>query len=315
MRTSFFVVLAFALAYGMGAVCAQPTMGAMPGYAIAAPPCGGYQGPGDVQTTGWKAYYGFRAFSCAQALAGVAAIDLCAQADTTCAAPETEHVNSTGGLTLGTIGTACNFVANICRIYKFHDMVGSGAPDLLGATVANSAQFKPSCINSLPCAHFIKASSLGNSGVWTGGGAAQPISLYWAADRTGTASQSGVFCLQNGTDLAPCDYFNTANSFFLFAGTVRSITAADNAWHVESSVYNNATMPGAILDGTATTLAGSPGATGANANLSVSIGRNQQGSNYMDGDILEGGWLIVALTSGQGAALNTNAKTYYPALP
>lgn len=316
MRTKFLAALAVVLFCGAESSAAQPAMGTLPGYFGKSTSCAGYVGPGDINA--YVEWVGLRAYSCAQAAAHANVIQLCAQVDTTCAAAEIETAATNGTLSLGTIGAACNNSTNICIVPTLYQQApgGSGC-NIIQATGGQRPTFIPGTINSKPALKFIRASSQFLLCAPLAFVNAVPETITWIAQRTATfTSQSTIFSLQTSGNNAPSDAFSTtANAFWMFNGTaVRNVTAADSAWHVEVSVYNNATTPGAILDGTATTLPGSPG-NGGGATTGYSVGSNQPVGNHPDMLFLEAGHIASALTTAQGQAINSNAVLYYPALP
>lgn len=307
-RLAIFAGLLFL--FSAGAV-AQPVMQSLPGWGSVA--SGG--GPGTVTTFAW--WWGLRPYSPAQI--GANAIQLCAQTDTTCASPETETVNASG-LVLGAIGSACNNSTDICLVKTVYDQTGGSQGNATGVT-GHFPTFQTGCIGSKPCIHFNGSSSYLETPVLVSV-INQPITLGWIAERTATFTTSNaILCMKVTAVTSTCDWFaNVANSLFMWANTNITVAGAnDTVFHTEYSVYNNATTPGAILDGTATTLSSSPGATGCSAgtgNCQVTIGIQTTGSPfYLTGNELEGGYTTTALTAGQGAALHTDAQSFYPSLP
>jgi hypothetical protein len=268
-----------------------------------------YTGPGDV-VSGAAFWGGLRAYSRAKALAGAKAIQLCTAIACGGGTTEDEIVGTDGKMIFGTKALTCDNAGNQCYVGILYDQSGNGH-DQPSPSGAVHPLFIVNCVGSFPCMGMLHPLGSTSAGV---GVSALPITISWIAQRTASfTTQMSIVSFQNLSDHQPQDqFFPAANEIFLSAGTNQIVSAADSTWHTEQSVYNNATTPGAILDGTATTLGGSPGST-APANNAFCIGGAGSCTNEINGaqHILEVGIWGSAFTGPQGASMNTNQKTYW----
>lgn len=301
MRNNIFVSALVTLLSVTTAWGQSMPMGSLPGWFNS-----GVRGPSQI-VSGSMGWWGLRGFK-GSGSAGVNAAILCTAGDAVC---ETETIDSMGRLALGVTGATCNNTTVICTVKQLYDQVSTN--DLAQATEANRPKFLTSCIGSLPCMQFTLASTQCLVSGTSFPALSQPYTISWVAQRTGSFTTQQGIVTGHFSGTKPADYFTTsANQIWMYDGTVRAITAADSTWHTEQSVYNNATTPGAILDGTATALAGSPG-SGPWTNQ-VAFGCDSNGiANVvpMTGLMVEGGVWSVAFTAQQGADMNTNQKAYW----
>lgn len=262
-----------------------------------------YTGPGDIQTTGAIAWWGLRAYSAAQA--GTKAINVCNVGDAACADLST---NASGNLVVTTIGGSdCSIV--ICTIRVFYDQTGltncnSAACDLVAGIIAQRPVFTPNCFGSLPCATFA-GFQFGETGNIITITVNQPFTISGVQERTGTfTSFADVTASPDTGSAAQFGFTNSANSFFLYAGSVVSVSGiADGSPHAIQGLFNGAS--GQIYaDGTGTTV--NPG-TGTPTGAAMVLGG---APNALTGIIAEIGWWT-GDQSTHFSAMNSNQHTYW----
>src|SRR5258706_14710917 len=115
---------------------------------------GGYQGPGNVVTTGWIFWFGLRAFSAATA--GTKAANICNSGDANCADVNTLANGNFDVATATGAPLNCGGAGGTCTIKTLYDKSGATncttACDFTQATIASRPTLVFNCINTtLPC--------------------------------------------------------------------------------------------------------------------------------------------------------------------
>lgn len=305
MRKRAMIVFAFLSALFAAALIASPTPShaacstanyMMLGYGQSAcPAAGGYTGPGDILAfSGW---WGLRAYSTADR--GNRLINVCNAGDANCVDMSSDA--TTGNLNVTLVGaTDCS--VSTCTIKTWYDRTGGGNNQSI-YSIFTRAQLIVSCINSLPCARFVGASS--NSYQAVSSTLSQPYEMVFVGARTAnfTTAQS---IMAYGSNVL-FGYAGSSNNALLYAGS--SLTTAggatDNTWHRIQGVANGASS---VLQVDATSNTVSPGTNGTSS--PVTIGTDGFG-DIATADVGEFGYANGATAVGTRNSLDTNMKTYY----
>ncbi len=243
-----------------------------------------------------SACYSMRA--CSLALRGTAAVNVCNVADVACVDFSTDA--TTGNLVVTTVGgSSCSVIT--CTIKIWYDQ-SAGAGNVTQATIANRPTLTVSCLNSLPCAVFVRASS---QKMATAGNIvfANPLTESGVAIRTGTfTSVNDIASVQT----EQFGFWNTTNTAVEFGTSALTGTAADSAWH---SIQAAAVLGGGDLyvDGTHT--ASGVGLSGGSK--PITIGCDGTGTNFLDGKITEVVLYPIGFSAGQAASMNNNQHNYW----
>jgi hypothetical protein len=246
--------------------------------------------------TGATAFYGLRAYNKSYATGNNHAINIRRTSDST-----TTDINilTNGNLDVATATAFC--ASTTCFVGTIYDQVGTHS--LIQATTTAQPQLTFNCLNtSLPCLTFTAASTQFLSGAFTT--IAQPLTISFVAERTGTVAMSAVI----GGDNAVQSGFNAvANQAFLFAGTTVAASATDSALHAIQSVANGATST-INVDGT---LSGSLSAGASSIAAPLQIGASGVGTNLFNGLFAEGIVFGLGVSPANQAFLCHNQRLYW----
>ena len=265
----------------------------------------GYTGPANIVASP-KMWWGWRGVS--SSFSGNVA-KICDQGTgLTCA----NVTWAAGVLSVPTIlGSACNNSTNICIVNTLYDQ--SGALNCGGAACdLTSAGVLPvmtvNCMGTKPCMACTSSTDLHST--TNSGAIAQPLTVSFAAERTGNVTS---FSDAVGSDVGGANqsgFSNSANTALQFAGTVVSVTGvADNSYHAAQMVYNAASSV-AYIDGTSN--ATSPGSGGFPGSASVAVcGLTTGAGNNLTGNFLEAGVWGTGFTSGNQSSMNSNQHSYW----
>lgn len=296
------LLLALALLLGSAAQGSAQLGGFMFQGGTSGPLCGGYTGPGDVQTTGWTGWWGFRAFTAAKC--GTKVAQLCLHSTpTTC-----QDINSLS--TNGNFDTAsaASFCTSACDVATLYDQFGTD--NAVQATTAKRPSYTPSCLGSLPCMTTTNAAAQGLATA-SNVSAGPPNSMVGMALDSANAGFRHVTISDagNGNFLGYDGADNIIGVDCGSAGTGAAVTA--NAFHAMEGVCATGTNTIiVVIDGSSLTASGTAVSTGSNP-IDVSLG-NINGGQSPDGKFTEGGFLGgTALTTVQMQALDTNVHTYW----
>lgn len=263
-----------------------------------------YTGPGDINTSP-VVWYGLRAFS--SATRGNASINLCDDTGANCSDVMTSA--TTGNLNSpGTHGSNNCATSGTCRVAIIYDQSGaascSGACNLSDSTNANRPTLLWNCIGSLPCMQFngtsAKMASSANVTLTV-----QPFTVSVAYERTSNTGSFGVLLTENSTPTGLLAA-NAANEVTLFAGSVTTAPANDNAYHAVQGTLSNTISNNLYVDGSASTV--TPGITGWTADIIV-MGEDSS-SRLFGGNMLEAGTWAGDQTANN-SAMNSNQHTYW----
>lgn len=259
-----------------------------------------YVGPGNI-VSGATAWYGLRAYSAADR--GNPLINVCNVSDVVCADLSSDA--TTGALVISTIGgSSCSVVT--CTIKTMYDRSGNGN-DVTQATIAARPTLVVSCVNSLPCATFVKTSSTYLSGAIAA--LSQPYTYSTVAIRTAAFTTIGVVLNIRSTTGANIYFHSTANTFATFAGSAEiTQSATDNAWHAIQAVLNGASSVLSVDNSEAT---GSPGTQAGNTTFRIGVDIPTNPANHFTGNFVEGGIWNSAFSAGNRTAMCHNQYTYW----
>jgi hypothetical protein len=206
----------------------------MTGAGCASARCGGgggsYSGPGDVISGASGFFSCSRVYNLASATTSTSMCDLVAV--TGGAAVCTLRGSSSGlvDLTAYCPGTttppaACAAASGgSCKVTKMYDQTGSGNP-ITNATLATMPTITFAAQNGLPSVNFLNANSTVLATASQIPGLTQPFTVSWVGKKTATTGFEGMF------GFGVSEYFNTANTTYLFDGTSSatvSITEGSN---------------------------------------------------------------------------------------
>lgn len=289
-------------AVGLAALAGRPAHAQfstfVQGPATSAPSCtGGYQGPGDIIGSGWKAWGGFRAYSCAKAGAQANAVQVCTAGDASC---EVEKVGTNGSLVLGTLATACT---TTCLVKTVYDQSGTGA-DLTQATAANQPKFTKAALGSLPGMTCTAGSSQ-----WVQGTipvVAQPLYMTDVVLANGIVSV-GPRIMSTLTSGEPLIYWQSSTEITAYvSGTfVQAIDAIDTSFAVQATFNGSSSI--ARLNTSPNS--GSVGA--GSTSTSLAICADPGGANPATMTWGEGGLLSGTLTTGQQDSMETQERAFW----
>lgn len=261
-----------------------------------------YTGPGDI-VSGWQLWVGLRAYSAGSA--GSPSVNVCNPTDAACSDLSTDA--ATGALVITPIG-GHDCSANDCTIKIWYDQSGAGSCggpcDMTQAIIVSRPLLITNCIGALPCARF--AGGQLNANV-AGLSQAQPLSISYAANRTGATSARGAV-LASATGGQPNAGFEpSANLVYIYAGgSIPTQAAADGSFHAVQNIFNGASSS-INVDGSSTG-AVSPGTTG----ISTGIFLGNDGFNsFLTGDALEAGLANGSFSGGDQSAINSNQRTFW----
>lgn len=255
-----------------------------------------YVGPGDV-TPGANLWIGTRCYSSLYARTRGKMVQLRRSSDSVttdilCTPSGAMDVNAAMSFCSGTT----------CFVAKAYDQTGNGNT---GAEVtgANQPQLIFGKLGSQPCMFFNGGQDLS----FTGSVIAQPISVSYVAQRSGTfSSVNTLFYFFNGGGISTT-FTTSPNTLGMYANFATvTATAADSAFHSIQEVVNGASSTFNV-DGTAS---GSlnPGAGGATS-PTWTIGNG--GANPLTGYICEAGMWTSALSTGTQSQLNANQHAFW----
>ena len=263
---------------------------------------GGYSGPGDVVTTNWIAFNGLRAFS--SATRGQKLANVCDAADAHCADMLSDA--TTGNAVVPSSNPNCSSSGN-CTVKTLYDQSGSlacasTACDLTQATIANRPTLTIGCTGGKVCLTFTATQSLSSGSVSPF--ASQPFSGSLVGERTGNFTTQMIFTGAVGGDVQVA-FLSSANTGYVYAGTVASTTVSDSAFHSIQGVFNNASS---VLDVDGSSSAVSSGVN--NFTTGICMSNSCAGGFGITGNIAEVAWWA-ADKSASFAAMNTNQHTYW----
>jgi lysophospholipase L1-like esterase len=209
------------------------------------------------------------------------------------------YLKSTGGLDTGRINTFC--ASTTCYASEWYDQTGN-ANHLIDATAADQPQLSLTGLNSKATLSF------GGSPYYLlgsyGGPTAQPYTLSYIAERTGTFTSLNNTMSASGGGVQ-VGFSNAANSAMMYAGTLVSETATDSAAHAIENVFNGASSAMTVDETLYSSL--NPGSSA----LSGTIGTTST-ALYLTGAISEE--LLygsLAMSTANQTALQTNQKAYW----
>lgn len=296
---------AILLAGGLaGAAWAQLPMHSPP-LGTSSPPVAPYSGPGDLVAA--LAWVGLRPYSLAKV--GTKAVNLVRASDShTCDFLSSATLglgNSAGCSNSGENGTAlatwCN--ATTCSVTKLYDQTGgtncsAAVCDVSQATGAKQPTVTLSCLGSLPCLTFVRASNQILTNAAGAAGAANGPAFTSAAERTGNTTSFHEYFGSGHSELL---FKNAVNAAGVYGGTGVFGTANDSVWHAIqgwATVTANATYT--YIDGTKTTGTDSNNLTQTGLSLGCF---NSSTTDCLDGKFAEGG-----IFDGQSATGWTNTQ-------
>ena len=252
---------------------------------------GDYEGPGDIVTTGWIAWWGLRAFSAAtrgqRCCRIVQVVDL-GETDIY-TDPVTGVVDVAAILAFAALGTG-----GVARAKIMYDQCGRS----VDVSHAAGINFQYNSIGALP---LIDENSFGLGGV-VGANFPQPYTFVGVAKHIGAASSQGAIVSGvGGTAQIGFAHSGSPDIAFLYGGSLFTRPAVDNTPHALIGVFNGASSILSV-DG----VESSPTAGG-----SVNI-TSTDDLDFCDlaGYTFEGG-AVSGTISAQRAALAANMKTYY----
>jgi hypothetical protein len=259
----------------------------------------GYVGPGDV-VSGATAWWGFRAYNNAVALAGGNLVDIFGSNTGT----TFTFVSKTDGTIELVAGGAAAFLAanpgNTSVVVKVYDQTGNGHH--MTATGAQTPFWAVGSVGSYGAtANFVPPKSLTATGFIQ----VQPFSYAGSFMFT---SHSGVQSLLSDSTQVGFN-FNTTPALALSAPTVliNSATLTDTIWYAVQGVYNGASSA-VIVNSTVTT--GNAGTNSINSAHTLSIGSDDF-TEALTGFMGEMGMWPVAFNSTQYTAMGTNIQMFY----
>lgn len=260
----------------------------------------GYQGPGDLVTSGGVAWYGLRAYTAAIAAAGNKIIRIHRiNDDQQCDL----RADSAGGLGR-TVNceqnisnqqapeTFCN--ATTCVVVALYDQIGSN--DLKQSITSSQPTLTFNCLGSAACITLVGVQQFISLNSVT---LAQPLSVVVAALYNGTDSNTDLTLSENGDAVQVGFNAFTADVIYGYAGTILSSTGNTPIFHVIQFIANDPTSR-LTINGTNTS-----GSAGTNAfSTQLTLGA-------MNGQFVEGGIWKQALTPGQQSSITNNTRTYW----
>jgi hypothetical protein len=264
-----------------------------------------YTGPGDI-VSGAMFWYGLRGYTAAYSTGSNPAVDLVDQSG---ANQITINILSDGTLDVASISawqTAHSVTTT--KLKTLYDQSGFTGQNLTQSTVANMPELRLSQIGSLPS-------------IWSPG---FPTALYLNATLNQSSPISPFSIAGVGSNAADGNDVYTlwedVTDFFLleedgsikynmFGGaTLVTSSTVDSNVHAVQAVFNG-TSSVIRVDATETT--GDAGTNTMSANASIRILASAFPDHLWNGKVGEvGGW-PVALSSGQRASLQSNAKSYW----
>jgi hypothetical protein len=278
--------------------------------------CGGsppaYTGPGDIVAA--TAWWGLRAYSNANAMAGSKAVQVCLTNDISCT---DLVVNSSGNLVVTTIGgSSCGVVA--CFVKILYDQSGNtncsgNACNLQQGNQANEPSFILNCISTFPCIKYLPSAgfqyALNTANTFTPNtSSGSTWTTYTSVDAAPSSTITPIACQSpNFTQvgIGPSSgnkAFAYTNSGFLYSSGALSLST----FYALIAVINNTSS---VIDvsGTATT-----GTTAAPTNCSgVALGGGGLGSVGANMFVTEVGMYNSVLNSSQYGNLTTNMTGYW----
>lgn len=269
--------------------------GAMSGTAATGAVPASYVGPGDLVSGATAWYSCTRAYSAAYAAPGTNPACTIRRASDN--ATTTLAVLSTG---LVNVAAATSFCASTtCYVSEAFDESGSGY-NATQATAAAQPQLSFSCIGSLPCMSFAGGQYLSPPSITLN----QPLSFSAVAVRSANfTSQTSIFA-QATAPYTQLSFGTSANTIFVYGGTVANVSQADSATHAFQALLNG-TSSGINVDGSLTTTnSGTSGVSGV-----LSIGGD--GAQYLSGNIEEAGIWPSAFAPTQQTAVCHNQNVAY----
>src|ERR1700730_16336681 len=306
MRKLLTLLIALALTVG---VTASSFGGSMMLTGVGPPPVAGaaFTGPGDVKT-GWKAWWGTRAFS--NATLGTRLIHICDSTggtDVTCA--DASSNASTGVLVIP--GSRVSFCPGVnCTIKTYYDQSGasacSGACDTTQATIASRAILTANALGASTgtCGVFTAASSqqYSTGNIFTG--LAQPYTVSAVVEFTSSSITSYYFgttgSIGFGEQGSTFRFFASSNVLGSASNTsaVALQNIAAGAGATASFVVNNSTV----------------GSCGRFGNTSIGnalvIGQDLFG-DFMSGTVCEVGVYPAAFTTTDASNMYGNQHTFW----
>ncbi len=252
-----------------------------------------YSGPGDIVGAA-RVWWGLRGYNAA--FSGAIA-NIC---DTATGAVCADATWSGGTLTLPTIGGLVCGVGVTCNVKTLYDQTGNGI-NATQATNANRPALTINCVSTLPCMTFSGSQRLVSGNVVGN----QPLTISTVANLTGSPSGSPR-AVEIGNIAIALGWGPSANSPFVYAGTVLASSATDGSFHAMQGIVNGGSST-LYIDGSATN--GNAGAA-ADTNI-VNIGDCFPNTCGLTGNITEVGIWGAAFTGGQQSSMNSNQHSYW----
>lgn len=271
-----------------------------------------YTGPGDVVTSGWVSWSGWRAFSAAIAAAGTQKLGNVTRASDS-------HSCDFIVATSGGVGLSANCssggdngetlaawsASTTLTVNTKYDQTGNSADYTSGG--GNQPTLTISCnVTALPCTS--STTDTHNLTIATISAVSTPYTVSAVSERTGT---NGLFQQiwhggGTGNSSEQVGYTSSANTIFI-GGNEISASATDGTQHVINGVLNGSSSV-LNIDGTETT--GTTSASGTSTTWCI-MEYNCSGAAGLIGDISEIGVNSTALSSGNRTALCHNQRIYY----
>ena len=246
--------------------------------------------------SGATAFYGLRAYNAAYATGSNPAITIRRTSDST-----TSNINilATGALDVATATTFC--AATTCFVVTIFDQAGTH--NLTQATTSAQPALTLGCLGALPCLTFASASSQFLSGAFIT--IAQPNTYSFVAERTGAAVRGSVLGANNAVQAG---FDALASNAFLFASSVQTSAATDNALHAIQAVFNNNSST-LNVDGV---LSSTLPAGASSIATPLDIGAHGGGvGNFLNGLFAEAIVYSSGLSSGNQTTLCHNQRLYW----
>lgn len=300
------VLSALLFALGLGAISKAQVGLPFPGPGTAHTTTTSYQGPGDIVPSALF-WVGLRAYNLTNADGTHKSVALKRESDShTC-----DLLISTAGNTLGTTtncstggenGTApatwCN--ATTCRITTWYDQSGNSR-DFVAVSATSSNQMR---LNTSPIGAewFTTTEVYCTSGSFAAAQQSTASLVMQSVTSNGSPSGLGSAVAYGGgfTQVG----WNSANTWFIYDGSLVTTTVSDSAYHAVQAVFNGASSD-AYVDGSSNTL---NAGTGSSSSATACIGAtNSGGTNNMTNTLLRevGAWGS-GFSSGNKSAMNSN---------
>lgn len=261
-----------------------------------------YQGPGDIEASLQKMFWGMRAYTNAQAAAHANAVQLLRASDST-----TQNITllSNGNLDTSTASTFC--ASTTCTINIWYDQTGNGINMAAGSAAPT---YVSSAVNGHPCAQFTSSSSqyLTTSSAPVISNPTEVTDTI-VAERLGTTAGTtlgGYLSGNNYTNMS----FEAATVAQMYSSAALTMSGlADNAAHFILALFNGTSS---VLAGDGTETTGTIGTIWTSpANLRLGRNVDSGSPSYFNGYICEVGIWGLGIASGTRTSLHSNESAYW----